>query len=71
MTYVVEDTGGGIPEDRKPLLFTWFDKPDMLSDVVEFDLSVAHRLAGKIGGNLHWDSTYTKRTRMEFVFPVR
>lgn len=71
LTYVVEDTGGGIPEDRKPLLFTWFDKPDMLSDVVEFDLSVAHRLAGKIGGNLHWDSTYTKGTRMEFVFPVR
>ena len=71
LTYIVEDTGGGIPEDRRDVLFKWFDNPDMLSDEVEFDLSVAYRLIEKIGGNLHWDNTYTKGTRMEFVFPVR
>lgn len=71
LTYIVEDTGGGIPEERKDALFKWFDDPSLASDIVEFDLSVSYRLAQKIGGNLHWDSTYTKGTRMEFVFPVR
>jgi len=71
LTYIVEDTGGGIPEERKDVLFKWFDNPDSMSDEVELDLSVAYRLAEKIGGNLHYDTTYTKGTRMEFVFPVR
>ena len=71
LTYIVEDTGGGIPEERKDALFKWFDDPSLASDIVEFDVSVSYRLAQKIGGNLHWDSTYTKGTRMEFVFPVR
>ena len=71
LTYIVEDTGGGIPEERKDVLFKWFDNPDVMSDEVELDLSVAYRLAEKIGGNLHYDTTYTKGTRMEFVFPVR
>lgn len=71
LTYIVEDTGGGIPEERKDALFKWFDDPSLASDIVEFDLSVSYRLAQKIGGNLHWDSTYTRGTRMEFVFPVR
>ena len=71
LTYFVEDTGGGIPEERRDFVFKWFDDPDILSDEVELDLSVAYRLSEKIGGNLHWDNTFTKGTRMEFVFPVR
>lgn len=71
LTYFVEDTGGGIPKERKDMLFNWFDNPDTMTDEVELDLSIAYRLADKIGGNLRWDSTYVKGTRMEFTFPVR
>ena len=71
ITFYVEDTGGGIPEDRKKVLFKWFDNPSDMTDEIEFDLSVANRLAEKIGGYLRYDEHYQKGTRMEFVLPVR
>ena len=71
LTFFVEDTGVGIPEGRKAELFSWFDNPDVMAEDTEFDLSVAQRLAEKIGGYLRCDSTYTKGTRMEFTLPVR
>ena len=67
----VEDTGAGIPEDRKNKMFTWFDDPNDMRDETEFDLAVAQRLASKIGGYLHYDERYTRGTRMEFTLPVR
>jgi hypothetical protein len=42
-----------------------------MAEETEFDLSVAQRLASKIGGYLRYDETYTRGTRMEFVLPVR
>ncbi len=71
ITFYVEDTGGGIPEDRKSKMFTWFDHPEDMFDETEFDLAVAQRLASKIGGYLRYDERYTRGTRMEFTFPVR
>lgn len=71
ITFYVEDTGGGIPEDRKSKMFTWFDDPDDMHDETEFDLAVAQRLASKIGGYLRYDERYTRGTRMEFTLPVR
>lgn len=71
ITFYVEDTGNGIPEERKDVLFKWFDDPTDTFDEVEFDLSVANRLAEKIGGYLHYDERYQKGTRMEFILPVR
>lgn len=71
LTFFVQDTGGGIPEARKAFMFTWFEDPDIMAEETEFDLSVAQRLASKIGGYLHYDDTYTKGTRMELIVPVR
>lgn len=71
LTFFVQDTGGGIPEDRKASMFRWFDDPDIMAEETEFDLSIAQRLASKIGGYLRYDETYTRGTRMEFVLPVR
>lgn len=71
ITFYVEDTGAGIPEDRKNKMFTWFDDPNDMRDETEFDLAVAQRLASKIGGYLHYDERYTRGTRMEFTLPVR
>ena len=36
-----------------------------------FDLSVAQRLAEKVGGYLRYDELWTRGTRMEFILPVR
>ena len=56
---------------RQDALFKWYTDPDDVFDVTEIDLSVAQKLASKLGGFLHWDDTYKNGTRMEFVLPVR
>lgn len=72
LIFYVQDSGGAmIPEDRKAVLFKWFENPDENSEPTEFDLSVAQRLAQKVGGYLRYDEEWTKGTRMEFVLPVR
>ena len=71
LTFVVQDTGGGIPEERGDALFNWYNDPDDVFDETEIDLSVSQKLASKLGGFLHWDETYKNGTRMEFVLPVR
>ena len=72
LVFYVQDTGGTtIPEDRKASIFDWFDNPDENCEPTEFDLSVAQRLAEKVGGYLRYDELWTQGTRMEFILPVR
>lgn len=72
VTFFVEDTGGGIPVERRQALFNWSETMmDAMDEETEFDLTIAQRLAAKIDGYLRWDNTYTKGTRMEFTLPVR
>ena len=71
LTFVVQDTGGGIPEGRGDALFNWYNDPDDVFDETEIDLSVSQKLASKVGGLLHWDETYKNGTRFEFILPVR
>ena len=71
LTFIVQDTGGGIPEGRVNALFSWYANPDGVADETEIDLSVLQRLASKLGGLLHYDDTYKNGTRMEFIVPVR
>lgn len=71
LTFYVQDTGVGIPEQRKDQLFGWFDNPSSLTDEIEFDLSIAQRLANKIGGIVRQDDTYSNGTCMLFTVPVR
>ena len=71
LTFVVQDTGGGIPEARQDAMFKWYNDPEDMYDETEIDLSVSQRLASKLGGYLHWDDTYKNGTRMEFILPVR
>ena len=72
LVFYVQDTGGTtIPEDSKASIFDWFDNPDENCEPTEFDLSVAQRLAEKVGGYLRYDELWTQGTRMEFTLPVR
>ena len=65
---IVEDTGSGIPQDRIPYLFHWFDNPEDARDDAEIDLSIIFRLALKIDGYLEYDPSYTEGTRMKLIF---
>ncbi len=71
LTFYVEDTGCGIPEGRKGNVFSWFDEPDESVDITEYDLSIAQRLASKLGGFLRMDEKLKKGTCIAFTLPVR
>ena len=71
LTIYVSDTGVGIPEHRLGSIFTYFEKPDDIKDEAELDLSICHRLAEKLGGQLIRDSRYTNGTRIKLELPLR
>ncbi len=71
LTFIIDDTGSGIPEHLRSQLFSWFDNPGDERFDTEFDLSVAQRLAGKVGGFIQQDETYQQGTRMEFTIPYQ
>ena len=72
MKFVVEDTGMGVPENRRNNLFSWFDDPDDVKDDVEIDLSICQRVAQKIGGILYMDENYHRRgSRFVLILPLR
>lgn len=73
LTIYIQDTGAGIPSNRRDAMFDWFDNPvtTMAGAEVEFDLSVAQHLAMKLGGLLRLDETYQQGTRMTLVLPVK
>ncbi len=70
-TFYVQDTGAGIPLDRKNHMFSWFENPSDMNDVVELDLSIAQRLALRVGGYLRYDEYYQLGTRMILVLPLK
>ena len=71
ITFFVEDTGGGIPENRKNNLFSWFEDPEDMADEAELDLSICQRLARKLGGALEHDESYVKGTRILLILPLK
>jgi signal transduction histidine kinase len=71
LTIYVQDTGSGIPEDRKASLFNWFEHPEASKDPAEMDLSIAYRLAQHLGGVVAIDPMYQQGTRMLLILPLR
>ena len=72
LTIFVEDTGQGVPENRRNNLFTWFEEPDDMNDAAELDLSICYRLAQKMGGVLYMDDNYMRKgSRFVFILPLR
>ena len=71
LVLAVQDTGMGIPQDRRSKLFSWFEEPDSMTDEAELDLSIAQRLVSRIGGQLVHDGTCHQGTRMLVTIPVQ
>lgn len=71
LTIYVQDTGRGIPENRRKVMFDWFEHPATEGDnEIEFDLSVAQKMALKLGGTLRQDETYHQGVRMLLLLPM-
>lgn len=67
----VQDTGVGIPENRKGMLFNWFEKPDDMFDEAELDLSIAQKLADQLDGAIQLDESVQRGTRIRIVLPLK
>lgn len=67
----VQDTGVGIPEKRKGMLFNWFEQPDDTLDEAELDLSIAQKLAEQLDGTIQLDENVQRGTRIRIVLPLK
>lgn len=71
VTFSVTDTGSGIPADQAEKIFERFTK---LNDFVQgtgLGLSICRDIAGKMGGRVYLDTTYTAGgSRFVLVLPV-
>lgn len=68
--FCVQNPCSGIPEGREEKLFSWFDNPEDCPDDAEIDLSVAQRMAMKLGGILNVDETYEAGMKIQLILPI-
>lgn len=66
----VQNPCSGIPKGREDKIFSWFDNPEDFYDDAEIDLSVAQRLALKLGGILNVDNTYKEGMKIQLILPI-
>ena len=71
LTIYVQDTGVGIPVDRREHLFSWYEHPDDTRDEVEMEMSLVQRIVERVGGTVRLDDFYTGGTRLMVVLPIR
>src|SRR5574344_280293 len=69
LSFYVEDTGKGIPDDQAELIFDRFYKIDRFVPGIGLGLTVAKELAKKLNAHLYLDSTYTDGARFVLDIP--
>ena len=68
-TFVVEDTGIGVPVEEAEHIFEEFVQLDEYYDGTGIGLTVARSLSRRIGGDVVLDTTYTHGARFLFTLP--
>ena len=68
VSFIVEDTGIGIPADQREHIFDEFVQLDTFADGTGIGLTVARSIAQRMGGDLWLDASYTEGAR--FVFDL-
>ena len=63
ITFIVEDTGIGIPDDQKEHIFDEFVQLDSFADGTGIGLTVARSIARRMGGDLWLDTNYRQGSR--------
>jgi signal transduction histidine kinase len=71
VSFVVEDTGIGIPASEADHIFEEFVQLDDYYNGTGIGLSVARSIARRIGGDVVLDTTYTAGARFVFTLPLR
>ena len=69
VSFIVDDTGIGIPTDQSEHIFEKFVQLDEFAEGTGIGLTVARSLARRMGGDLWLDTTYTQGAR--FVFEMK
>ena len=67
VSFVVEDTGPGIPADKADVIFDKFTKLDMFTEGLGLGLYLCHRIVTLMGGSLTLDSEYSDGSRFVLV----
>ena len=70
ISFIVEDTGIGIPAERKDLIFERFYKLNSESQGAGLGLTISRMLASLLGGTLDLDTSYEKGARFVLTIPV-
>ena len=70
MTFFVEDTGPGVPADQAEFIFERFTKLDEFVQGTGLGLSICREIAGKMGGRVFLDTSYTGGARFVFAVPL-
>ena len=69
--FIVEDTGKGISEPYRDLMFKFFTKVDDLSEGLGLGLPLAKRHALNLGGELWLDDSYHEGCRFVLEIPLK
>ncbi|UKK61268.1 ATP-binding protein [Prevotella communis] len=69
--FIVEDTGKGISEPYRDLMFKFFTKIDDLSEGLGLGLPLAKRHALNLGGDLWLDDSYQEGCRFVLEIPLK
>ena len=69
--FSVEDTGPGIPPDKKDYIFERFTKLDSFAQGTGLGLTVGRMIAERLGGTLTLDTDYINGSKFDFILPVK
>ena len=69
IVFAVEDTGTGIPEDKRETIFGRFEKLDSQHQGTGLGLNICRVIADKLGGKIYVDGSYKAGAR--FVFALK
>lgn len=70
VSFIVTDTGKGIPEAEREKIFRFFSKVDDFTEGLGLGLPLSKRHAESLGGNLTLDASYHDGCRFVFELPI-
>ena len=70
LTFVVEDTGCGIPKDQAEHVFDRFVKLDSFKEGIGLGLPLSRKLAQQLDGTVALDTNYTEGARFIVTLPI-
>ena len=65
----IEDTGIGVPDDKKELIFERFEKVDTFTPGSGLGLSICRELLKRMSGTIYCDKNYTDGLAIVIQFP--